>query len=176
MIRFALLFLLSLNASALQLVSVQSCLQHGSAGMFCQTAPEGYVESRVAGTYSLVFAFDAPISVLPFVVAADALRNDVPIVSTQIVGGNLIVNIQPLDTQSVEIGINTGTDFMTTQVQFLAGDINGDGTVTQADVDLVKFFTGQVTDSLNFLCDININGAVNSSDIIGTKVRIGHHL
>ena len=54
-------------------------------------------------------------------------------------------------------------------VGLLTGDVDGDGTVTAADVGLVKGFVGQATDGTNFRADVNADGVINKKDVNQVK-------
>jgi uncharacterized repeat protein (TIGR03803 family) len=51
----------------------------------------------------------------------------------------------------------------------LMGDVNGDGSVTKADLDLVKTDLGQPTNATNFREDVNVDGTINQLDVKAVK-------
>lgn len=55
----------------------------------------------------------------------------------------------------------------------LMGDVDGDGSVTQADVNLVKAHLGQTTDATNFREDVNVDGTINQLDVRAVKRERG---
>jgi uncharacterized repeat protein (TIGR03803 family) len=58
----------------------------------------------------------------------------------------------------------------------LMSDVDGDGSVTQADVKLVKAHLGQATDATNFRDDVNVDGVINQLDVTAVRRRIGTSL
>ena len=60
-------------------------------------------------------------------------------------------------------GINLGTACLT--VGLLLGDVNGDGVVDSADLDIVNSQIGQPTNGENFRSDINNDGVISASDV-----------
>ncbi len=58
----------------------------------------------------------------------------------------------------------------------LLGDVDGDGTVTKADLSLVKADLGQTTDATNFREDVDANGTISSSDVNAVKRQKGTFL
>ena len=51
----------------------------------------------------------------------------------------------------------------------LMGDVDGDGSVTRADLNLVKDDLGQPTDATNFREDVNVDGIINQLDVNAVK-------
>ena len=51
----------------------------------------------------------------------------------------------------------------------LMGDVDGDGSVTKADLGLVKADLGQPTDATNFREDVNVDGTINQLDVKAVK-------
>ena len=51
----------------------------------------------------------------------------------------------------------------------LMGDVDGDGSVTMADLALVKADLGQPTDATNFREDVNVDGTINQLDVRAVK-------
>ncbi len=58
----------------------------------------------------------------------------------------------------------------------LMSDVDGDGSVTRADVALVKAHLGQATDATNFRNDVNVDGVINQLDVTAVRRRIGNSL
>ena len=58
----------------------------------------------------------------------------------------------------------------------LLGDVDGDGSVTTADVDLVRASKGQPADATNFRRDVNPDGTINRSDYQRVKHQLGTSL
>ena len=51
----------------------------------------------------------------------------------------------------------------------LLGDVDGDGSVTMADVALVKANLGQTANATNFRSDVNPDGVINHMDLSRTE-------
>ncbi len=58
----------------------------------------------------------------------------------------------------------------------LLGDVDGDGSVTPADFNLVKADNGATTDETNFREDIDVSGAINKRDAKFVRRQIGTSL
>ena len=58
----------------------------------------------------------------------------------------------------------------------LMGDVDGDGSVTKADLALVKADLGQTTDGTNFREDVNVDGVINQLDVRAVKRQRGTSL
>jgi hypothetical protein len=58
----------------------------------------------------------------------------------------------------------------------LLGDVDGDGSVTMADVNLVRASLGQTADATNFRRDINPDGTINHMDVSRAKHSVGTSL
>ena len=58
----------------------------------------------------------------------------------------------------------------------LLGDVDGDGSVTNADLAIARADQGQTTDSSNFRVDINTNGTIDRADANTVKRQLGTSL
>ena len=58
----------------------------------------------------------------------------------------------------------------------LMSDVDGDGSVTQTDVKLVKSDLGQATDATNFREDVNVDGVINQLDVAAVRRKVGTSL
>jgi uncharacterized repeat protein (TIGR03803 family) len=58
----------------------------------------------------------------------------------------------------------------------LLGDVDGDGSVTMADVTLVRASLGQTVNATNFRRDINPDGTINHMDVSRAKHSVGTSL
>jgi hypothetical protein len=58
----------------------------------------------------------------------------------------------------------------------LLGDVDGDGSVTMADVNLVRASLGQTADATNFRLDVNPDGTINRMDVSRAKYMVGTSL
>ena len=60
-----------------------------------------------------------------------------------------------------------------TEVGFLVGDVNTDGTVNSGDSQVTRSRSGQVADNTNFSTDVNVDGAINSGDASVVRSKSG---
>src|SRR5258706_9786842 len=138
----------------------------GGTGVECRTLLNGL---------SIVLSFDQPIT------AGDASSS----LGTATVGsfaGNLMtVQLANLaDAQTITLTLsnvtNAGAEVLpSAAVTFrtLQGDVNASGSVTGADVNIVKAQVGATVDGSNFRCDVNGNGSITGADTAVVKSRIG---
>jgi hypothetical protein len=96
-------------------------------------------------------------------------------------GTELTVNLSGVaDAQNITIKLTNVTDGTDTAdlaipMRVLAGDTNGSGGVSASDIGETKSATspGTVT-AINFRTDVNVNGAVNASDVSFVKAKSGN--
>ncbi len=79
-----------------------------------------------------------------------------------------LTNVQ--DDQSNTLASTSAT------MGLLLGDVDGDGSVTMADVTLVKASLGQTVNATNFRRDVNPDGVINHMDLSRTKHSVGSSL
>jgi hypothetical protein len=156
---------------------------HGGAGTFdvpLSLSGEPAVECRdTGGNHTFVFTFNNSL-----VSGSAAVTSGVGTVSgSPVISGNtmtvnltgvadvqrLTVTLQSVTDTSAEVMPDTGVN-----VNFLAGDTNGNKTVNAADVAQTKGQLGQVVTSSNFRNDVNANGSINSGDSALVKGRLGN--
>lgn len=58
--------------------------------------------------------------------------------------------------------------------RILEGDVNGNGNVTVADVNLVKYYVGATVIAFNYRADLNASNAFSAADIGLVKLRVGN--
>lgn len=86
-------------------------------------------------------------------------------------GQNVTITLTGLhDTMGQTLASASGT------VGYLIGDVDGDGSVTQADVDSVNGHLRQPVTTSNFRNDVLNNGQINAMDRRTTKSHVGDHL
>jgi hypothetical protein len=75
-------------------------------------------------------------------------------------------------------GVNNGTSTGDVPISMgvLIGDVNGNGTVSSADVALTKSQVGATVGAGNFREDVNVNGTISSTDVALVKSDVGHAL
>jgi|GEM_PF-5983453 len=57
------------------------------------------------------------------------------------------------------------------QIMSIPCDVDGDGTVTAADQELVSRWRGRKVDKVTWRADVNWSGTINSLDVAAVKVR-----
>ena len=96
------------------------------------------------------------------------------VASTSIDGATLTINLTKVSCNASHItvtandvkdsaGINLGAACL--DVGLLLGDVNGDGVVDSADLDIVNSQIGQPTSEENFRSDINNDGVISAADV-----------
>ena len=162
-----------LSPPVLQAASV---LTQGAAALKKVITPSGVVvvESRKgspAGAYNFVLSFSAPVSGIS---ASLTLQGGGAAVgsagSVSYSGGNKVATIaltgvgnnQNLNLHLVGIAPGGGTADIPFKV--LWGDINGDGVVNTADLNLVQTNRGATLTDANAGYDINADGTINATD------------
>jgi uncharacterized repeat protein (TIGR03803 family) len=177
-------FALDLNlANPLTLLSAAS-LKGGFAIDLPLTGTPGIEDRRSSGgTYSLTFTFSNNLTSVAGVASScgtvvsgviDSTNPHQFIVSLTGVFCNAqdvtvtLTNVQ--DDQSNTLASASAT------MGLLLGDVDGDGSVTMADVTLVRASLGQTADATNFRRDINPDGAINHMDVSRAKHSVGSSL
>jgi len=121
------------------------------------------------GTYTITMTFNENIASV-----ARASASCGKVASTSIDGATLTINLTKVSCNASHItvtandvkdsaGINLGTACLT--VGLLLGDVNGDGVVDSADLDIVNSQIGQPTNGENFRSDINNDGTISAADV-----------
>jgi uncharacterized repeat protein (TIGR01451 family) len=154
------------------LVSVVSRMTHGGSGTFDLTLSTSsrVVEPRSSGgNFTIVFNFAVPVTS-----GTATTTGSVGSVNVSFSGNSMIVSLTGVsDQQNVTVtahnvsGPGTATlSSVSTQIGFLIGDVNGDGTVNVGDTILVRNHAGVTLDNTNFQYDVNVDGLVNVGDTI----------
>jgi hypothetical protein len=137
------------------------------------------VECRaIVGGATIVMTFDKPIaSASATVTAGTATVGTVTPAAGNVVYVNLanVVNTKLITiTLTNVVATDAGTAASATVTwRALEGDVNGNGSVSAADVNLIKANVGKAVDATNFRMDVNANGAVTSSDVNLGKFYVG---
>ncbi len=161
-------------------VSAVSRKMHGSAGDFDVTLPG--IEPRsggATGDYQIVVTFATPVTLGGATVSSgtgsvsSVMGDGTNTITVNLTG---VANAQYLTISlgCVSDGMLLGNVPVTLGV--LVGDVNASGSVTGADVSLVKSQAGLAPDSTNFRADVIANGAINVSDISQVKATTGSSL
>ena len=160
--------------------SVVSRMTHGSAGAFDVDLHRPGNECRrggIEGNYQLVLNFLNDLTnVRKCITTAGA-------VSSSSIGPNpnqYTVNLTGVpNAQSVTVTLKTAQDTLgnsgnvSTRMDLLLGDTNGDGHVDASDIAQTKSSSGQQVTSINFRSDVNADGRINASDIALVKSTVG---
>ena len=165
------------------LLGVVSRKVHGGAGTF--DLPIDYaqplggpvtVEPRRPGAgHEIVFRFDLPVTSIGVVTAIDSSFFPVNVTS-QISGNDVIVTwAAATDNRRIRISLAAinGISSAAASVGFLMGDVNGSRAIDATDLSVVKAFSGQTTNALNFRNDMKASGTVNAANIATVKARQG---
>jgi hypothetical protein len=123
------------------------------------------------GTYTITMTFNENIASV-----ARASASCGKVESTSIDGATLTINLTKVsgscNASHITVtandvkdsaGVNLGTACIT--VGLLLGDVNGDGVVDSADIDIVNSQIGQTTNEENFRSDINNDGVISGPDL-----------
>ncbi len=136
------------------------------------------IEPRATGAgHSIVFQFDGPVSAPGALSIIDGTLVPVNGGSAVAAGNEVTVTLPSLaDRKRATIALtnvnNAGVD-VTATVGFLAGDVNANGAVNNADVIALKTRAGQRVGAGNYTFDINSSGVITATDIVSVKARAG---
>ena len=150
-------------------VSAVSRGLHGGAGTFDLTLAltgAASVEPRnLGGSLTLVFTFDRAIiaSTPSLTVGTGTVGGVVFSGTTATVSLTGVANAQTITVRLD--GLNGSGNAAQVSVGVLAGDVNGDGVVTTADVNVVRAQSGQAAGAGNFTKDVNLSGVISTSDV-----------
>jgi hypothetical protein len=165
------------------MTSAVSRKTHGGSGPFHVSLPLGPmagpigIEPRsgpVAGAHQIVVTFANPVSLQGVAVSTGAGSATYSVagavVTIDLTG---VTNAQRLGLTlgSVSDGSNLGS--LMIPVGFLAGDVNGNGSVTASDVAVTKSAAGSTADGTNFRADVNTSGGINAADVGQVKSATG---
>ena len=170
----------------LAVTAVVSRKTHGAAGTQDLPLPNRLlpvtgnidVEPRVIGSgHRIVFQFNRAVSAAGTVTVTNAAGMSIGAAPLAAASGSevtvTLLNIPDRQRAKVTLtNINGEGLNASASVGFLVGDINNSRTVDPADVSGVKARSGQVTDASNFKFDLNVSGAINSTDISTVKARV----
>ena len=121
------------------------------------------------GTYTITMTFNENIASV-----ARASASCGKVESTSIDGATLTINLTKVSCNASHItvtandvkdsaGINL--DSACIEMGLLLGDVNGDGLVDSADLDIVNSQIGQPTNGENFRSDITNDGTISAADV-----------
>lgn len=166
------------TAPALQ--SAASRKTHGTANYeigLPLTGATGIEPRNLATGLTIVLNFDKNIASANVAVTAGGATVASQSVSTNQLLVNLsnIGNAQAVTLTATNLVATGGSSAGSATVSFriLEGDVNGSGSVSVADVNLVKYYVGQAVTGFNFRADCNANGSISVSDVNLAKFRVG---
>ncbi len=172
------------GGSGLSLLSADS-LKGGFAIDLPLTGPVG-IEDRSGGKgnrFTVEFVFNNTLASVAGVATTCGTVESSMIDSTD--SHRYIVNLRNVtcNQQDVTVTLNGITDTQANTLPtaqavmgLLLGDVNGDGSVTNADFQVAKADQGQTTDQTNFRVDLNGNGTIDRQDATTVKRQIGTSL
>ena len=163
-------------------VGAVSRKMHGALGPFDVNLPltgDVGVEPRQGSganfnNHQVVVNFGTPVTFASAAVTSGSAAVD----STSISGNEVIINLrdvanaQRLQITLVNVNNGSNTSDVVIPMGVLAGDVNGNGSVTTSDISQVKAQAG-TTGPSNFRSDVVANGTVNATDISIVKARAG---
>ena len=174
-----------LAAAPLQITTAVSRKTHGGAGDFDVPLPLGGefgVECRSSGgAHTLVFTFsNNVVSGNASVTAGSGSVSGSP----AFFGNTMTVNLTGVsDVQQITVTLSGVTDSnaqvlpdTAVSMNVLAGDTNGNKTVSATDVAQTKSQSGLAVTSANFRNDVAVNGTINATDVGLVKSRSGQSL
>ena len=151
---------------------------HGAAGAFDIPLPlSGNVgiECRNDSNFQMVVDFPSPITV-----GGAAVTSGAGSVSNASVNGSQVTidltgvaNAQVLTVTLNNVNNGAGVGDVPISMGVLAGDVNGNGSTSAADVAQVKSQAGVAVTSANFRADVNFGGTINAVDVSAVKANVG---
>jgi hypothetical protein len=138
------------------------------------TCPSG-VECRT-GPYLVVAHFDQTVTTSPTATIECAMPSGGTTGAVTVSGQDVMVVVSGTPSaQDIRIRIDgvNGSNGFRIPMGILVGDINGNGSVTAADISADKACSGNQLDQTNFRCDVNASCSLTAADISLTKSRSG---
>jgi len=171
-------------AGPLALVGVSSRKHHGNAGDFDIDLPDdgSGIEPRQGNgskTQQVVFSFNQGVT------SVDSSSSSCGTIQSTVVDGAEVIvtfigNCNASDVTVTLTGIHSGggdLDSVSTTYGILAGDVNQDGTVNNADARLEAQNVGRgLVDSSNFIFDVTVDGKINHADANLVRANRGNSL
>ncbi|MGI8819546.1 MAG: RHS repeat domain-containing protein [Chthoniobacterales bacterium] len=157
---------------------------HGSAGFFDLNLPLSgttAVECRSGGTsgsHQLVMTFPVPVTLS----GAKIVNGTATVADTSVSGNDVTIDLSDVnDAQFLSVRLNDVSDGSNTgdvvvSFRLLFGDTNGDGTVNTGDRLQTAGRQGQPLSAANFRSDVNMDGAIDSTDVDLVRAEAGSGL
>jgi hypothetical protein len=135
------------------------------------------VDPRAIGAgHKIVFSFNDNVAAAGTAACVDAANAPVGSASAVAVGTTVEVTLTGVpDNKRVTVslsGVNGGTN-VGASMGFLVGDVNGNRSVTSADILAVKGRDGQNVNAGNFRYDVNVSGNISLTDAVLTHGNAG---
>ena len=154
---------------------------HGGAGTFDVPLPltgNVGVECRSGGAtndYQMIIDFATSVTVGGAVLTSGTGSVSSFSVSGSEVTANLtgVTNVQRITVTLMNVNDGTHMGNVPVSMGVLVGDVNGNATVSAADVALTKSQVGATVSGSNFREDVNANGVINSVDVAQVKSTVG---
>ncbi len=159
-------------------------MTHGSAGTFGISLPAGGrgIEPRLGtGTgpgrgYTIVVHFDRAVNG-----GNASLTGTGAVGSVSFNGNDMIIPLTGVtDRQTITLTVQNVTtpgggslSSDSRQIGFLAGDVNGSGSINTTDVGIVKSNSGATVTGSNFTSDVVVTGSINATDVGVVKSNSG---
>ena len=168
---------------------------HGAAGQLATLIEGTLTESRAAGLRRLQVTFDTeidPATLLPGAVTivgqaggdVSSLINSLTLDAThRVMAVGLSASPPNADIYTVTItdvlrkvgGSTVGGNRQVT-IRLLAGDVDGDGNVTAADLAALRAQVGQAVTADNAKADLDSSGAITTGDVRAARLYLGTQL
>jgi hypothetical protein len=157
---------------------------HGGAGTFDIDLPlagDVGIECRSGGAannYQMIISFANSVTVE----SASVTSGTGSVSSFSVSGSQVTVDLTGVtNVQRITVTLHNVNDGMHSgdvplSMGVLVGDVNGNGTVSAADVALTKSQVGATVGGSNFREDVNVNGTISSTDVALVKSDVGHAL
>jgi arylsulfate sulfotransferase len=143
------------------------------------------VESRsggVAGDYQVVFSFAKPVTASAAEVQGRAGSQAQTVGRPTVNGNEVTVNLTQVGpSEALDItlfGVSDGTNLGTASVQMnvILADVNGDGVVDTADLNLTRRRRSKRATASNFRADVTADGTINKADQALVTANLGRML
>ncbi len=179
---FIAVAIVSLGSEAATLNAAQSRKVHGPAGPFdlridlTQSIGGAItVESRAIGSgHQIVFQFDQVIASHGTPAAFDETGVSIGVLTASIAGSEVVVTLTDVpDNKRVRIVLPSvnGEGDASASIGFLLGDVNNSRSVSSADVQQIKAYSGRDVDAATARSDLNATGTITAADVAAAKTR-----
>jgi hypothetical protein len=176
----------------LEIAGWASAADHTTPGTIAVPMADGATESRLSGLRELRITFSRAVDPATVVAGAvtivGAARGDQSaLIQTQTLdAGGTVLTVSLLaaapdaDVYTVTVthllrdldgGSVTGDADVS--IRCLAGDVDGSGRVTEADVVAVRNGAGATVGAGNAMLDVTCSGGITSADMLGVRSRVG---